>query len=259
GVMSYAKDVALAVLLVLVFCLLTAIRGEAMKVLVACEHTGEVRRAFAARGHEAWSCDLLPATDNHNMHLQGDVRDVLGMGWDFIMVAHPPCTRLCNSGVRWLDEPPGKLSAEHYTVDEIAEYAMMTRDERLAFMWRKLDEGAALFSDLWNAPIPMKCIENPIMHKHAKARITNYRDFAQSVQPWHFGDPETKRTCFWLDGLEPLKPVFNTWDACREVLGLPKGAKPVDRVHKAPPGPERWKERSKFFPGMAAAMAAQWG
>lgn len=230
-----------------------------LKVLIACEFTGTVRRAFAALGHDAWSCDLLPAADRSNKHITGDVRDYLGDGWDLLMVAHPPCTRLCNSGVRWLSEPPGKLTAEHYSADEIAAYREMDRDARLAFMWQKLDEGAELFSDLWNAPIERVAIENPIMHEHAKQRIRNYQPFAQSVQPWNFGDPETKRTCLWLRGLNPLTPTYQKWEQCRDALGLPEDAKPSNRVHSASPGPARWAERSKFFDGIANAMAAQWG
>ena len=122
-----------------------------MRVLVACEYSGTVRNAFLERGHDAWSCDLLPSEDGSNRHIIGDARDLLNDGWDLLMVAHPPCTRLCNSGVRWLTvPPPGK------TLEE---------------MWAALDEGAALFSDFWNAPIERIAIENPVMHKHAKARI----------------------------------------------------------------------------------------
>lgn len=190
-----------------------------MKVLVACEFSGTVRRAFAARGHDAWSCDLLPAEDRSNKHIVGDARDILNDGWDLLMVAHPPCTRLCNSGVRWLAE----------------------RD-----LWADLDEAAALFSAFWNAPIERVAIENPVMHRHAKARIVNYRPPAQSIQPWQFGHGETKRTCLWLKGLPPLVPTNIV--AGREA-----------RVHRMSPGPDRWKERSRFFSGVANAMADQWG
>lgn len=197
-----------------------------MKVLIACEFSGVVRRAFLARGHDAWSCDLLPAEDRTNRHIRGDVRDVLGDGWNLLIVAHPPCTRLCNSGVRWLTTPPpGKTAAD---------------------MQRELEEGAALFSDLWNADCPHICVENPVMHKHAKALIRNYQEFAQSVQPWQFGHGETKRTCLWLKNLPPLQPT-----------NVVEGRAP--RVHHMPPGPDRWKERSRFFPGIAEAMARQWG
>lgn len=196
------------------------------RVLVACEFSGVVRRAFAARGHDAWSCDLLPAEDGSNKHIVGDARDHLDDGWDLLMVAHPPCTRLCNSGVRWLTKPPA--------------------GKTLNQMWRELDEAAALFSAFWNAPIERVCIENPVMHKHAKARIIDYQPPAQSVQPWQFGHGEVKRTCFWLRGLPPLTPT-NIVDGRHA------------RVHRMPPSPDRWKERSRFFPGIAAAMADQWG
>lgn len=197
-----------------------------MKVLVACEFSGIVRDAFLERGHDAWSCDILPTETNSNRHIQGDVREVLHDGWDLLMVAHPPCTRLCNSGVRWLSTPPpGK------TVED---------------MQRDLAEGAALFSDCWNAPIERICIENPVMHKHAKALIVNYQEFSQSVQPWQFGHGEVKRTCFWLKNLPKLMPT-NVVDGR------------TARVHRMPPGKDRQKERSRFFPGIATAMADQWG
>ncbi|WP_459593709.1 hypothetical protein [Bradyrhizobium diazoefficiens] len=197
-----------------------------MRVLVACEFSGTVRRAFAARGHDAWSCDLLPAEDGSNQHIVGDAREILDDGWDLLMVAHPPCTRLCNSGVRWLSRPPQGLS--------------------LAQMWAALDEAAELFSAFWNAPIERIAIENPVMHRHAKERIRNYRPFAQSVQPWQFGHGEVKRTCLWLKNLDPLRPT-------RIVEGR------AARVHRMPPSADRWRERSRFFPGIAAAMAEQWG
>lgn len=200
-------------------------RGEAVRVLVACEYSGTVRNAFLDLGHDAWSCDLLPSEDGSNRHIIGDARDLLNDGWDLLMVAHPPCTRLCNSGVRWLSVPPPGKTKEQ--------------------MWAELDEGAALFSDFWNAPIERIAIENPVMHKHAKARIVNFEDFAQSIQPWQFGHGETKRTCLWLKNLPPLVPT--------EVVS---GRDP--RVHHMPPSADRWKERSRFFPGIARAMAHQW-
>jgi hypothetical protein len=213
--------------------------SKELRVLVACEFSGIVRRAFAALGHDAWSCDLLPAEDGSNKHYTGDCRDILGEGWDLLMVAHPPCTRLCNSGVRWLKVPPPGRT--------------------LADMWRDLEQGCQLFSDLWNAPIERVAVENPVMHCFAKERITNYRDPAQSVQPWQYGEGETKRTCLWLRGLNPLVPQFPTWEDYRVAHALPEGSKPTARVHNMAPGPDRWKERSRFFPGIAAAMAAQWG
>lgn len=197
-----------------------------LRVLVACEFSGVVRRAFAARGHDAWSCDLLPAEDRSNKHIVGDARDILGAGWDLLMVAHPPCTRLCNSGVRWLSVPPPGRA--------------------LADVWQELDEAAALFSDFWNAPIDRICVENPVMHRHAKQRIDAYAPPAQTVQPWQFGHGEVKRTCFWLKNLPPLQPTK-----------IVDGREP--RVHHMPPSADRWRERSRFFPGIAEAMADQWG
>lgn len=197
-----------------------------MRVLVACEFSGIVRRAFAARGHDAWSCDLLPAEDRSNRHIVGDARAILNDGWDLLMVAHPPCTRLCNSGVRWLSAPPPGKSREQMRAD--------------------LEEGAALFSAFWNAPVERICVENPVMHRHAKALIVNYAEPAQSVQPWQYGHGETKRTCLWLKNLPPLRPT-NVVEG-REA-----------RVHRMPPSADRWRERSRFFSGIAEAMADQWG
>lgn len=196
------------------------------RILVACEFSGTVRRAFTSRGYDAWSCDLLPAEDGSNRHYRCDVRDILDDGWDMLIVAHPPCTRLCNSGVRWLSVPPPGRT--------------------LADMWAELDAGAALFSALWNAPVERIAVENPVMHRHAKKRIVGYAPPAQSVQPWQFGHGETKRTCLWLKNLPPLRPT-----------AIVEGREA--RVHRMPPGPDREKERSRFFDGIAAAMADQWG
>ena len=206
-----------------------------MKVLIGCETSGIVREAFLEQGHDAWSCDVLPSDIPTNRHIQDDVRNVLKMEkWDLLMVAHPPCTRLCNSGVRWLHKaPPGK------TVNQ---------------MWEELEEGANLFSDLWNADVPCIAVENPVMHKYAKERIRNYENFSQSVQPWQFGndidgeDNVKKRTCLWLRNLPKLIPT-----------GTLDGTTARDEIHKAAPSPDRWKLRSKFFPGLAKAMATQWG
>lgn len=229
-----------------------------MKALIACEFTGTVRRAFERAGFDAWSCDVLPSADGSNRHIRDDVRNVLNDGWDLLMVAHPPCTRLCNSGVRWLHEAPGKLSAEHYTRAEVEAYKRMDAAARLAFMWRKLDEGAALFSDLWNAPIARVAVENPVMHSEAKNRIRNYREFAQSIQPYQFGERETKRTCLWLRGLAPLIATTPELEDEYKALSTDERRKWA-RVHNAAPGPARWAERSKFFDGIANAMADQWG
>lgn len=208
-----------------------------LRVLVACETSGRVRRAFLDRGHDAWSCDLLPAEDRSNRHIIADVRDLLNDGWDLLMVAHPPCTRLCNSGVRWLHTPPPGR----------------TREE----MWAELDEGAALFSACWNSPIERVAIENPIMHRYAKERMPADLPKPQIVQPWWFGEPFFKATGLYLRGLPPLVPTNR--------LTPPKAKEDPERhkawsaVHRAPPGPDRWKERSRTFIGIAEAMADQWG
>lgn len=200
-----------------------------LRVLVACESSGIVRNAFLAKGHNAWSCDLLPAEDRTNRHMQCDARDFLPLlrdGWDMLIVAHPPCTRLCNSGVRWLHKPPPGRTMKD--------------------IWEELGQGASLFSLFWNAPIEFICVENPVMHRYAKELITDYEPPAQSVQPWQYGHGETKRTCFWLRNLPKLVPT--------DIVGGREA-----RVHKMSPGPARWRERSRFYPGIAAAMAAQWG
>jgi hypothetical protein len=206
-----------------------------MKILIACETSGTVRNAFLDRGHDAWSCDVLPSDDLTNRHIQDDVLEVLKMeSWDMLMVAHPPCTRLCNSGVRWLHKaPPGKTLSE---------------------MWEQLDQGAELFSKLWNADVPRVAIENPVMHKHAKARIKNFEPFTQSVQPYEFADSidaednVSKRTCLWLRNLPPL---IKTGTLTRETAR--------QDIYNASPGKDRWKVRSKFHKGIAQAMADQWG
>ena len=167
-----------------------------MKILIGCETSGTVRNAFLNKGHDVWSCDILPADDNTNRHIQDDIRNVLEYDdWDLLMVAHPPCTRLCNSGVRWLDNPPPNK----------------TREE----MYKELDEGASLFSHLWNCDVPRIAIENPIMHKYAKERILNFKKQAQTIQPYEFAesieaeDNVSKRTCLWLKNLPLLKATGN--------------------------------------------------
>lgn len=225
-----------------------------LKVLIGCEQSGVVRDAFNAAGHDAWSCDLLAAETPSNKHIIGDVRDVMAWDeWDILAVMHPPCTRLCNSGVRWLNEPPKNPPAD-CTDAEVADWPNLSREEKLAMIWRHLDQGAELFSDVWNvAHIPHVAIENPIMHPHAKSRIRNFEKQAQTFQPWHFGNRkdgpnnEKKRTCLWLRNLPTLIRT-----------GTLDGTTARDSVHKATPGAKRWKERSRFFPGVAAAMADQW-
>jgi hypothetical protein len=197
-----------------------------MRVLIACEFSGVVRRAFAALGHDAWSCDLLPAEDGGNRHLIGDARDHLNDGWDLLAVFHPPCTRLCKSGLRWLHTPPPGRT--------------------LAGMWADLDAAARLFGDFWAAPIARIAIENPRMHRHAQQRIAGYAPPSQTIQPWQFGHGETKATCLWLKNLPALRPTDVV--AGREA-----------RVHRTPGGRNQWRRRSRTYPGIAAAMADQWG
>lgn len=227
---------------------------ESIRVLIGCETSGAMRRAFLAKGFDAWSCDLLPADDATNRHIQCDVREQLDKDWDVLCVMHPPCTRLCNSGVRWLTSPPKRLN-ETYSEALRETYEAWNEETRLAFMWSELDAGADLFSECWNAPIPMRAVENPVMHHHAKKRIRNYHPPAQTVQPHWFGDPAFKGTSFFLHDLPALVPTNK--------LTPPKPGtdehKNWSKVHRAPPGPDRWKIRSATFPGIANAAADQWG
>lgn len=180
-----------------------------MRVLVACEFSGVVRDAFAALGHEAMSCDLLPS-ETPGPHYRGDVRDVLGAGWD-LMVCHPPCTHLAVSGARWFKDK---------------------RDQQeLALYFVRL---------LLNAPIPRIALENPVSIISSRIRKPD-----QVIQPWQFGHGEVKATCLWLRNLPKLVPT-------KIVEGREA------RVHRMPPGPDRWKERSRTFSGIAQAMADQW-
>ena len=229
-------------------------RAKPLRVLIGCETSGVMRRAFSALGHDAWSCDLLPAEDGSNRHIVGDVRDLLGEGWDLLAVMHPPCTRLCNSGVRWLKEPPKNAPSEATDVERAA-WAFLSREEKLTIMWRLLDEGADLFSTCWSAPIERVAVENPVMHGYAKERIRNYSKPAQTVQPWWFGDPLFKATSFYLRGLLPLVETNR--------LDPPKAGTDEHKrwsvVHRASPGHDRWKIRSKTPAGIAGAAALQWG
>lgn len=220
-----------------------------MKVLIACEFSGIVRDAFIARGHDAMSCDLLP-TEQPGPHYQGDVRDVLAGGWD-LMIAHPPCTDLAVSGARWFKDKADSQAAS------------------LAFVRLLLD-----------ASIPRIALENPVSVISSRIRKPT-----QTIQPWWFGHGETKTTCLWLKNLPKLEPtdiVVPEW-AVREdgtVHLSAKGkrdnpthfltgrsrrvlrgaqAEQWERIHKMPPGPDRWKERSRTYPGIAEAMADQWG
>lgn len=195
------------------------------RVLIACEFSGVVRRAFRALGFDAWSCDLLPAEDGSEFHIEGDVRDILGRPWD-LMIAHPPCTFLANSGAKHLYLGMRKENGPNL--------------ER----WRLMREAAAFFRMLLDAPIPRIAIENPIMIGHAKELIGVRQ--TQIIQPFHHGHGETKATCLWLRNLPPLMPT--------NIVSGREG-----RVWRMPPSPDRRKERSRTLPGVAAAMAEQWG
>ena len=189
--------------------------GLLMRVLIACEFSGIVRDAFIKRGHDAWSCDLLPS-ERPGPHIQQDIFTEKGdwnLPTDFdLMIAFPPCTHLAVSGARW--------------------FATKQTEQRKA-IW--------FFMALNNCSIPKICIENPI-----GIMSTNYRKPNQIIQPWQFGHGETKATCLWLKGLPLLQPT-----------NIVKGRHA--RVHREPPGPDRWKNRSRTYQGIADAMAEQWG
>lgn len=197
-----------------------------MKVLIACEESQVVCQAFRKKGHEAYSCDLLPTRGaNPEWHIPGDTRDHL-MGWDLI-IGHPPCTYLANSGVCHLSKN-GRLNTDRLV---------------------KLQEAHNLFWDLLNAHCEKICIENPIPHKYA--RLPKY---SQIIQPWAFGHPEQKATCLWLKGLPKLTP---TNDVKEEMMKLPDNQR--QRLHYLPPSKDRQRIRSTTFAGIAEAMANQWG
>ena len=182
-----------------------------MKVLVACEYSGRVREAFRKKGHDAWSCDILPSEDNSPYHIQQDVKDILSDKWD-MLIAHPPCTHLAVSGARWFK-------------DKVEEQ----------------EEAIAFFLHLANSPIERVAIENPV-----SIMSTRYRKPDQIIQPWMFGHGETKATCLWLKNLPLLTPT-----------DIVDGRYPA--VHKMGPSPDRWKNRSRTYQGIADAMANQWG
>jgi hypothetical protein len=213
-----------------------------LRVLVACEYSGIVRDAFAARGWEAWSCDLLASERPSPFHYQGDVNDLLTESWD-LLIGHPPCTYLTNSQNRHLYT--GKTRAENIALGYV-------RDEE---RWEQMREGAAFFNMLWNADVPHICLENPTMNGHAQKLVGGRA--TQTVQPWQFGTPESKATGLRLKNLPPLVENPDAQEVLAHGLTLPD--KVFQRVHRLPPSPTRWKERSRTFPGVAQAMADQWG
>lgn len=183
-----------------------------MRVLVACEFSGVVRRAFRANGHDAVSCDLIPSEDDSPDHYVGDCRDLLHGRWD-MLICHPPCTYLATSGNRWMGDPGRQLK----------------------------QKGAIEFArTLWSAPIPRIAMENP-----RSVLSTQICKPTQEIQPWQFGHGEVKATWLWLKGLQPLHPTI-----------IVPGREP--RVHRMAPGPERQKNRSRTYTGIAEAMATQW-
>lgn len=191
-------------------------------MLVACEFSGTVRDAFRARGHDAWSCDLLP-TEVEGPHIQGDVLDVLGDGWD-LMVAHPPCTYLSRAGARWQSPERDALAFDAFT----------------------------FILHLWKAPIPRVAIENPIGKLN---QFWRYPD--QTIEPWYFGDPYTKRTCLWLRGLPPLMATHLTPDTQPWLPSNTSGFRRGQQSHRGVVS--GGKDASRTFPGIANAMADQWG
>jgi hypothetical protein len=214
-----------------------------MRVLVACEYSGIVREAFRKRGHDVWSCDLLPAEDGSPYHCQVDVLQLLKeeQGWD-LMIAHPPCTYLCNSGV-WALKPNG------------------LNNEKVMKRWVDMQDARAFFMTLWDQPIPKICIENPVPHGYS-----NLPKYAQSIQPYQFGDDASKRTCLWLKGLPNLTiPSQDAWFPPRIVESGPYAGKKrwsnqTDAgQNKLGPSANRGLERARTYQGIADAFADQWG
>lgn len=192
-----------------------------MKVLVACEFSGCVREAFKAKGHDAWSCDILP-TDIEGQHIQGDALELLDQDWD-MMIAHPPCTYLSNAGARFL-YPKGVLNEERLKLGMIAK---------------------EFFNKLLNAPIEKIAIENPV-----QSRVFDIRMYDQIIEPYQFGHPFKKKTCLWLKNLPQLKHT--------NVLEKPQSTKIAGNWFNKG-GKDRQKNRAKTFKGIADAMAEQWG
>lgn len=195
-----------------------------MRVLIACEHSGAVRDAFVRAGHYALSCDLLPS-EQPGEHYQGDIMDILDDGWD-LMIAHPPCTYLCSSGIHWNKRRP--------------ERAIQTEDA-LSFVKLLLD-----------APIPKIALENPIGIISSRIRKPD-----QIIQPYQFGHDASKATCLWLKNLPKLKPT--QFVEPRYIDGKPRWGNQTDSgQNKLPPSKDRWKIRSETYAGIAEAMARQW-
>jgi hypothetical protein len=198
-----------------------------MKVLIACEESQAVCKEFRKLGHDAWSCDIQECSGGRpEWHIKGDAIKEAYSGKYDLMVAHPPCTYLSNSGVCWLYK----------------------KKER----WKDMIEGAVFFRKLLLAPIDKIAIENPVPHKYGVSIIG--QQYNQTIQPWMFGHPESKATCFWLKKLPLLKETENV----KHIYdNLP--ANIAQRLHYLPPSADRAKLRSKTYSGIARAIAEQWG
>jgi len=213
-----------------------------MKVLVACEYSGVVRDAFINKGHEAVSCDLLPCESDLGEHYQGDVTDILYDGWD-MMIAHPPCTYLSVSGARWYYHPEDKeLPYEKRRPHPLHPNRRQLQQEALDFVQLLLD-----------APIEKIAVENPV-----SVISTRIKKPTQIIQPYEYGHPTSKSTCLWLKNLEPLQPT----DIVEPIWINVSDGKRMSKFHYDTytlPKEERGKIRSATFPGIAKAMADQWG
>jgi len=216
-----------------------------MRVLIACESSGVSREAWRALGHDAWSCDLLPADDGSSYHIQGDVTKHLADGWD-LMIAHPSCTYLTNSAAWAYGDGPYHQKVKPETL--VGADRRQARDDALDFVQMLMD-----------APIPKIAIENPV-----GAISTRLRPASQYINPHEYGEDASKKTGLWLIGLPNLAP---TKDFPARMVEWPKGSgKTVKRwgnqtdsgQNKLSPGAGRWKVRSKTYQGWADAMADQW-
>lgn len=219
-----------------------------LKVIILCEESQAVTKAFRALGHEAYSCDLIPSSGGHpEWHIQGDaIKALYSTKWDLV-IAHPPCTRLANSGVRWLASRKPK---DGYTWSEKAK--IWLRDDPK--IWKELDAACKFFNQfiLYGKTGGRITIENPIPHSYAMEEL-NHNKYHQIVQPYMFGHMERKATCLWLYNLPPLKETNNVYN---EMIKLSKAEQ--NKVHYCSPGPDRAMIRSKTYTGVAAAIAEQY-
>jgi hypothetical protein len=208
-----------------------------MNVLIACESSGCVRDAFLSLGHHAVSVDLDP-TERPGPHLQADIRSVNFSGVDLV-IAHPTCTYLSNAGVR------------HFHIRRTNPDVLYCEDR-----WAALDPACEFFRFFLSLPVPRVAIENPIPHKYAVDRIG--RKYDQIIRPWQFGHKELKATCLWLKGLPPLMDTCNVGPP-PVVTKEPERYWEWAKVHRESPGKNRARNRSRTLPGIAMAMAEQWG